>query len=575
QPQLIKRVLLEYTKAGAELLTTNTFCANRIKLRKSGLEDKFQAINVQGARIAREVAGSALFVAGSIGPLGERIEPFGTISEAAAREFFREQAVALLEGGADLIILETFSDLVEILQAAAAIQSLGEIPFIAQMTVGEDGLTAFGHSPEVFGPELEKTGAAAVGLNCSVGPSKMLEPIQSLCSLVACPVSAVPNAGYPRTVQGRTVYLSSPEYMAKYARLFIQVGATIVGGCCGTTPEHIKEMRQAVRAAAQVRVRCELGEIEEPADDGGRQTVPMAKRSRFAARLVRGNFVSTVEIIPPRGVTVERVLKRAAKLKEAGVDAINIPDGPRAQCRMSALALSVLIQERIGIETICHYCCRDRNLLGMQSDLLGAAALNIKNLLVITGDPPKMGPYPDSTAVFDIDSIGLVNLVNRFNRGLDLGCNPIGPPTSFVIGVGVNPGALNLDEEITRFKLKYEAGAEFAITQPVFDAAVLRRFLEQTKSIPIPVLAGIWPLTSYTNAEFLQNEIPEVTIPEPIMERMRKASLKGSEHALEEGVAVAGEILDEIRPMIQGVQVSAPMGRISLAIKLVNRYNGV
>ncbi|MDP7423202.1 MAG: bifunctional homocysteine S-methyltransferase/methylenetetrahydrofolate reductase, partial [bacterium] len=512
QPQLVKRVLQEYAKAGAEVLTTNTFCANRIKLRKSGLEDQLQAINMQGACIAREVAGENLFVAGSIGPLGERIEPFGTISEEEAGEIFKEQAQALLDGGADLIILETFSDLAEILQAATAIKSLGDIPFIAQMTVGQDGVTAFGHSAEVFGPELEKSGAVAVGLNCSVGPSKMLESIQTLCRQVSCPVSAIPNAGFPRTVQGRTVYLSSPEYIAKYARLFIQVGAAIVGGCCGTTPEHIKEMQKAIRAISPVKVHCELGEPEENTEADGQKPVPAAERSELAARLSRGEFVSSVELIPPRGINIDRILKRAARLKETGIDATNIPDGPRAQCRMSALAISVLIQERTGLETICHYCCRDRNLLGMQSDLLGASALGIKNLLIITGDPPKVGPYPDSTALFDIDSIGLVNLVNRFNRGLDLGCNPIGSPTSFFIGVGVNPGALNLKEEITRFKLKIQAGAEFAITQPVFDVEVLKKFLELAAPVPIPIIAGIWPLTSYGNAEFLQNEIPEVTV---------------------------------------------------------------
>ncbi len=569
RPQLVKKVLTEYAKAGAEVLTANTFCANRIKLNKSGLDDRLYDINLQGAKIAREVAGLNLFVAGSIGPLGERIEPFGTISQEEARRLFKEQAEALLEGGADLIILETFSDLAEILQAAQALHDLGAIPFIAQMSVGEDGVTAFGHSPEIFGPELEKAGASAVGLNCSVGPSKMLEPIRALCQAVTCPVSAVPNAGFPRTVQGRTVYLCSPEYMAKYARLFIQVGARIIGGCCGTTPEHIKEMNKAVRAISHVRMQCEIKETDTPEGFSGATPVPVAERSRFAAKLSRGEFVSTVELVPPRGVSIERVLSRATKLKEAGVDATNIPDGPRAQCRMSALALSVLLFEKVGIEPICHYCCRDRNLLGMQSDLLGAAAMGIKNLLIVTGDPPKMGPYPDSTAVFDIDSIGLVNLVSRFNRGLDMGCNPIGNQTSFFTGVGVNPGALNLEEEVMRFKLKIEAGAGYAITQPVFNVDVLEKFLKLAAPVPIPIIAGIWPLTSFSNAEFLNNEIPEVTIPEEIIERMRTASRRGRDTALQEGVAIARKLLGEARPFIQGVQVSAPMGRVSLALKLL------
>jgi homocysteine S-methyltransferase len=385
-------------------------------------------------------------------------------------------------------------------------------------------------------------------------------------------LSAQPNAGMPREVGGRSMYMASPEYMATYARHLVQAGAKIVGGCCGTTPEHIKAMVEGVRPLAP-RTRVSVGDTREFAVVGecsrgrGREPVPLAERSRFGAKLAAGMFVTSVEIVPPRGVDTAKLELDAAALAKAGVDAINVPDGPRAQSRMGAIATSLII-ERHGIEAVTHYACRDRNLLGMLSDLLGASALGLRNLLLVTGDPPKMGPYPDATAVFDIDAIGLTNLVSKLNRGLDPGNNPIGEPTRYVVGVGVNPVAIDPVHELKRFYWKVEAGAEYAITQPVFDPAQLESFLERIHDVRIPVVAGIWPLVSARNAEFLANEVPGVTVPPEVLTRMRQANEKSKEHALAEGIAIAREALDRVRAAVQGVQVSAPFGKIELALEV-------
>ncbi|MCA1613928.1 MAG: bifunctional homocysteine S-methyltransferase/methylenetetrahydrofolate reductase, partial [Acidobacteria bacterium] len=382
------------------------------------------------------------------------------------------------------------------------------------------------------------------------------------------------NAGLPRDVQGRQFYMCSPEYMAKYAKRLIQAGVKLVGGCCGTTPAHIKLISDAVRPLSPRRTgltgklaRAAAASVVEitPPDV---KVIPFAERSNWAGKLARGEFVTTCEVLPPKGCDPEKTLESIRLLKGAGVDAVNIPDGPRAQTRMSAQATAVLVERDIGLESVLHYCCRDRNLLGMMSDLLGAAALGLRNLLIITGDPPKMGPYPDATAVFDIDSIGLTNMVNKLNHGLDLGNNPVGCPTSFCIGVGVNPGAINLDEEIKRFEYKVEAGAEFAITQPVFDVEQLRSFLRRIEHVRIPVVAGIWPLVSYRNAEFLHNEVPGVSVTPEIMERMRAASERGKEQARDEGLQIARELLVAARDMIQGVQVSAPFNNVKYALEV-------
>ncbi|HEX5083866.1 MAG TPA: bifunctional homocysteine S-methyltransferase/methylenetetrahydrofolate reductase [Blastocatellia bacterium] len=562
----------EYVKAGAEIIETNTYGASRLKLAAQGLDDKLAEINVSAAKIARKAAQEAhhdVFVAGAISPLGVRIEPYGPTSVDEAKDLFKEQVQALLEGGVDLFVLETFSDLAEMRQAIRAVRELCDHAIFAQMTINEQGATAFGATPEIFTERLDQwlnqNGTDVIGLNCSVGPQTILEAVEKMRTHTTRRLSAQPNAGFPRDVHGRQIYLASPEYMAKYARRLISAGVKFIGGCCGTTPEHIKQILSAVRALSPGRGSG--ARVISVTEQSARvEPTPFAERSRFAAKIANNQFVTSVEIVPPRGCDPSKMIDGVRILKEAGVDAVNVPDGPRAQSRMGALAVSLIVEQQVGIEAVTHYCCRDRNLLGMLSDLLGAAALGLRNFLIITGDPPKMGPYPDATAVFDIDSIGLTNLVNQLNHGLDPGGNPIGEPTKFVIGVGVNPGAIDLDYEIRRFEWKVEAGAEYAITQPIFDVEQLRSFLKRIEHCRIPIIPGIWPLTSFRNAEFLNNEVPGVSVPDSVLERMRKSP--DGVAGLKEGVKIAQEMLMEIRPYVQGVQVSAPFGKIPHALEV-------
>jgi homocysteine S-methyltransferase len=570
-PELVLEVHEEYVNAGADVIETNTFGATRPKLQPYGLENKLREINIAAVNLARQAAGSKACVAGSIGPLGLRIEPFGPTSFEEARELYREQAEALLEGGVDLFLLETFSDLSVIEQAVIAVREITDLPIVAQMTIQADLKTTFGTPPEVFVPRLEELGADVIGLNCGMGPTHVLSALEKMREITDRPLSAQPNAGLPRDVQGRQFYMGSPEYMATFAKRFVQAGAKFVGGCCGTTPTHIKLIADAIRSISPRQAISEARKHSvnvrelKPVDV---EVVPQAERSNWSRKIATGAFVTSVEVLPPKGCDAAATLDSIRLLKDAGVDGVNIPDGPRAQTRMSAMATAVLVEREIGIEAVLHYCCRDRNLLGMMSDLLGAAALGIHNLLIITGDPPKMGPYPDATAVFDIDAIGLTNMANKLNHGLDLGNNPIGKPTAFSIGVGVNPGAVNLEEEIRRFEWKVEAGAEYAITQPVFDTQQLRAFLDRISHVRIPIVAGIWPLVSYRNAEFMHNEVPGVNVTPEILERMRIASDKSKEHAREEGIAIARESLLEVRDVIQGVQVSAPFGNVKYALQV-------
>lgn len=570
-PEIVLGIHKEYIKAGAEIIETNTYGASRLKLAHHGLDEKLRDINTAAARLAREAADKAkgeVFVAGAISPLGVRIEPYGPTSGNEAKELFKEQAEALLEGGVDCFILETFHDLAELYQAIRAVRELGDHVIFAQVTINDQGETAYGTPPEIFTPRLDHwlnaEGADVIGLNCSVGPQTILAAIERMRPLTSRRLSAQPNAGMPRDVEGRQMYMCSPDYMAKYAKRLISAGVKFIGGCCGTTPEHIKLIVDAVRALSPGRRTVPAITIEE--HEVKVDPVPFAERSRFAGKIAAKEFVTSVEIVPPKGCDPSKMLDGVRQLKAAGVDAVNVPDGPRAQSRMGALAVSVIIEQQVGIEAVTHYACRDRNLLGMQSDLLGAAALGLRNLLLVTGDPPKMGPYPDATAVFDIDSIGLANMVNRLNHGLDPGGNPIGRPTAFVIGVGVNPGAIDLDHEIRRFEWKVEAGAEFAITQPVFDAGQLKTFLKRIEHCRIPVIPGIWPLTSYRNAEFLNFEVPGVSVPQEILDRMRR--IDDGAAALKEGVKIARELLAEVRPYVQGVQVSAPFGKIPHALEV-------
>jgi methionine synthase I (cobalamin-dependent)/5,10-methylenetetrahydrofolate reductase len=570
-PELVAEIHRLYVEAGADCIETNTFGANRFKLENHGLGDRLAEINRAGAAIAKRAAGGEALVAGSIGPLGIKIEPWGPTSNEEAAEAFAEQARSLLEGGVDLLILETFADLNEIHQAIRAVRSVSELPVVAQMTLQRDGLGLYGTEPGEFAVRLGQWGASVVGVNCSVGPKTMLEAVEKMVKAVSFPVSAQPNAGVPQNVEGRNIYLVSPEYFAEYARRFVQVGATIVGGCCGTTPAHIKAMRDAIRSVRPVRtaprpkLRVEIVEREVA-------PVRLAEKSRLGGRIARGEFASLVELVPPRGCDPTAVLESAGRLAEAGIDAINIPDSPRATSRMSPLSLAVLIERTVGVETVLHYCCRDRNILGMESDLLGAHALGLRNLLIITGDPIKTGDYPDATAVFDIDSIGLTNVVHGLNRARDVGGRRLSMPTSFVIGVGVNPGAVNFEEEMRRFYWKIDAGAEFAITQPLFDTAQFTRFIEHIRPHRIPIIAGIWPLVSFKNAEFMNNELPGVHLPDEVMARMREAG--SGERAVREGISIAAETLRALKPQINGVQISAPFNRHELAIELLDEALG-
>jgi methionine synthase / methylenetetrahydrofolate reductase (NADH) len=567
QPGLVRDIHRAYVKVGAEAIETNTFGANPYKLAHYGLAAETEALNAAAAKVAREAADDRAAVVGAIGPLGVRVEPFGETAVTEARAAFARQARGLADGGVDGFILETFSDLNEIKAAIEGVRSVSDLPIIAQMTVNEDGRTAYGTEPEVFGPALASYGADVVGVNCSVGPQVILGVVERLVKVVTVPISAQPNAGLPREVGDRKIYMASPEYMAEYARRIVEAGAKFVGGCCGTTPDHIKAIVGFVQSVSPRHHAA----VTSADDTGfaGVESVPLEDRSRYGGKLARGEFITTVEIVPPRGTDPAPMFEQCRALKVAGVDAVNVPDGPRAQSRMGALLSSLMIERETGLETVTHYACRDRNLLGMLSDLLGAAAAGLRNLLLVTGDPPKMGPYPDATAVFDIDAIGLTNLVSRLNRGLDPGRNPIGAPTRFVIGVGVNPAAVDPDRELRRFAWKVDAGAEFAITQPVFDLEQLDRFLASVESFRIPIIAGIWPLVSLRNAEFLANEVPGVTVPDVVLQRMRRASEQGKEAGLTEGVAIAREMLTAVRDRVQGAQVSAPLGRVSVALDVL------
>ncbi len=572
QPDLIRGIHHDYLQAGAEIIETNTFGANSFRLARHSLADKVRDINRAGARLAREAAKSFdVWVAGSVGPLGTRIEPLGKTSYQEARDAFREQIEALAEGGVDLLILETFGYLEEIHQAILAAHEVApSLPLVAQVTIDEDGNCLDGSDPETFAPKLEEWGADIIGCNCSVGPVAMLEAMERVRAVSSLPLAAQPNAGIPRSVDGRNIYLCSPEYMASYARKFIAAGVRIVGGCCGTTPDHIRTMKSALRVG-EARGKTASTHVSSGPAPKELAVVPLEKRSALGAKLAGGQFVTMVEIVPPKGIDIRKEVEGARFLKSVGVDAVNIPDSPRASARMSNQALSLLIQREVGIDAILHYTCRDRNVLCIQSDLLGAAAVGIRNLICITGDPPKMGNYPDATAVFDVDAIGLVNIVRNLNHGLDLGGNPIGTGTGFVIGVGANPGLTDLDEEIRRFEYKVEAGAEYAVTQPVFDLRLLENFLRRIEHCRIPVIAGIWPLVSVRNAEFMKNEL-RVSVPDSILERMARA--QSPEAARAEGVAIAREMLISARQTVQGAQISAPMGRYSSAVDVLEALGG-
>lgn len=571
-PGLILSVHEEYLQAGAEILETNTFGANRFRLSRHGLAGKVADINAAGVRLARQAvdhlkdkqAGEA-WVAGAVGPLGVRLEPLGKTGLEEARAAFAEQIRALAAAGVDLLIIETMSALNEAQQALeAAREAAPGLPVLVMVTVDDDGNCLDGSSTEHAAALLTEWGADAIGVNCSTGPTTVLTAVESMRGATTLPLAAMPNAGMPRAVEGRNIYLCSPEYMASFARKAISAGVQFVGGCCGTTPNHTRAMRSAMRAIdAQTRAAVTGA---APPITTETPPAPLGARSRIGSLVEQGSFVTLVEIVPPRGINCTKEVEGARVLAQLGVHAINVPDSPRASARMSAQSLCIQIQQHTGIETILHYTCRDRNLLSIQSDLLGASSIGLHNILCLTGDPPKLGNYPDATAVFDVDSIGLVNIVHRLNHGLDIGANSIGASTNFTIGVAANPGVPDIENEIRRFAYKVEAGAEYAITQPVFDLKLLEIFLERIKGFRIPVIAGIWPLTSLRNAEFMKNDL-RVSMPEEIMLRM--AQTDTADAARKEGILIAQEMLEAVRPFVQGVQVSAPFGRYLAAAEVI------
>lgn len=570
QPALVAEVHREYLQAGADIIETNTFGASRLKLRAFGLGDQVHAINLAGARLAREAAGDRAYVAGAIGPLGVRIEPWGKTGIDEAREYFREQAAALVEGGVDLLMLETFRDWNEAAAAIDAVRSVCDLPVVAAITTEEDGHSLDGTPPEQFGPALVARGASVVGVNCSVGPAPMLETVERLADVCgAVPLSAQPNAGKPRDIEGRNIYLCSPEYMAGYARRFIANGVRLVGGCCGTTPEHIRQIALAVKQLAPAVAKGAEGSHRAVtvATPMARTPVPVAERSRVGARLAAGGFVTGVEIVPPRGHAAAEALADARTAAARGVDLVLVSDAPRGGARVGALALAALVQQQAGVEPLLQYSCRDRNLLGIQSDLLGAQAMGVRNILGITGDVRKIGDIPDATAVFDVDSVGLTHVLSRLNHGLDIAGQPIGEPTALLAGVMVNPAAADLDRELRRFEYKVEAGAEFVVTRPVFDAAAFERFLRRIRHLNIPVIAGLWVFDSALNAEFMANEVPDVVVPPALVARMRAAAT--AEAAKREGVEIARELLVALGPLTAGAVVSTPGGAVATALDVL------
>ena len=582
-PKLIGQVHRDYLAAGAEMLETNTFGANRARLAAFGHEERVRLIARQGARVARdarEVMGVSAFVMGSMGPLGKPFEPYGTIAVADARAMFRESAEGLLEGGVDGFMIETFGDLAELLAALSAVKSLCALPTATLMTFGEDGRTFYGHRPGDAYHALAEAGADIVGTNCSVGPQGTLDVVVAFAAARAerlakgqhAPwVAAMPNAGLPQLVGGRYAYMATPDYFAAYARRFVEAGAQLVGGCCGTTPEHIAAMRAALGTAP-----APAGPAAErplaPHRQTGPPDVPAAdavSREREEPRilsLLREKFLVSVELDPPRGINPQKILAGAKLLAERGVDAVNVADSPMARVRMSALSLTYLVmRHHPSFETILHFTCRDRNLMGIQADLLGAHAMGLRTILALTGDPPSAGDYPNVTAVYDVDSIGLIRVIKKLNAGTDLAGNPIGEATNFAIACAVNPTADDLDLEYKRFREKLDAGADFVMTQPFYDMKLWDQFLEAFGPIPVPVLLGILPLQSFRHAEFMHNEVPGIVVPLELRERLRDAGAG----AQAEGVKHARELFRAARGRFAGVYLMPSFGRYENVLEVI------
>jgi methionine synthase / methylenetetrahydrofolate reductase(NADPH) len=568
-PDLVRQVHEDYIQAGALVIQTNTFGANPFKLKEHQKGDQLEEINRQGVRIARQAAGDNVLVAASVGPLGIKMEPWGRVSADEVRRAFHTQISVLHDEGIDVVLLETFTDPLQLIEGIKACREVSpDLPVIAQITLDKEGNSFYGAPLEEVIPRVVAAGPDVVGINCSVGPEVMLASLERVLAVTDLPVSVQPNAGYPKQMDERCFYLSSPDYFARYGRLFVEAGARIVGGCCGTTPEHIRVLNRALRATVTPKDRVQVTPVGKAVEQE-LPSIPMAEKSNLGARIAAGKFVATVEIMPPRGWDLSNIIALTGEMEAAGFDAVNIPDGPRASARLSPMATAVTIRQSLKrIEPVLHYVCRDRNLLGMQADILGAYTLGIRNMLLITGDPPIKGDYPEATPVFDVDAIGLVNLVNHLNHGHDVGDRKIGKPTGFLIGVGVNPTAVNFEREMERFQRKVEAGAEYAVTQPVFDLEALERMLEAIQPYRIPILAGIWPLQSLRNAEFLNNEVPGVDIPDSILEQMaRVAGDPGAER--DQGLTIALEMAREVLPKVAGLQISAPFNRGEVACRML------
>ncbi len=568
--ELVQRVHIDYLCAGAELIETNTFGANGSKLAAYGYENQVREINRQGGRIARyarDIAGSTAFIAGAVGPLGAPLGPLGEIDEERARELFREQVAGLLDGGVDLILLETFGDLNMLCLAVQVVREMCDLPVVAQATFDEDGRTPWGQSPVKVAAALLDLGADVIGVNCSVGPEGVLAVARQMVAAGARHVSAMPNAGMPTHAAGRLLYLANPAYFAERAPDFVSAGVSILGGCCGTTPAHIAAMREALdsvigatvaRPAPPPRARvAATAEAEQTAEATGLQN-----------KLAAGRFVTAVELSPPKGLSPEGLVRHAQALAESGiVDIINVTDSPMARVRMDALAACHLIQAQTGIETVLHLTTRDRNLMGLQAHLIGAHALGVRNILALTGDPPSIGNMGHATGVYDIDSIGLVRVIAQMKQGHDIAGSEMGRPASFCVGVAVDPTRADLETEARRLREKIAAGAEFIMPQPIYDLDVWRRFLQvYGEPVQIPVILGLLPLLSQRHAEFLHNEIPGITLSEEALERMRAAGANGRD----EGVRLAQEILLEARGLFQGVYLMPSYNRHDMALDVLS-----
>jgi methionine synthase / methylenetetrahydrofolate reductase(NADPH) len=569
---LVQAVHAEYIAAGADCIETNTFGANRFKLAVHGLHDRVREINRAGVKLARDVresSGRDVYVLGSIGPSGKYLAPLGTLSADDARDAFREQAEALLEGGVDGFVVETFSDLTEIALALEAVRSVTDLPVVAQMAFTDEGVTFTGFSPEEVARHLGALGVEAFGANCSVGSSVLYDVLERMLPVAGgVPLAIQPNAGLPSRIGERLIYLSSPAYMAEYAGRMIEAGARLVGGCCGTTPAHVAAMREVLDrrapSAPRAPIRPVIARAVPVAEAAG--LVTARPPTTLQRKLEAGDFVVTVELDPPRGHTVDKLVQGAKLLKERGVEIVDINDGSLGRVRMSVLATALLVRDGTGLDVNMHFTCRDRNLMGIQADLLGAHALDIRNILAMTGDPPRAGDYTNATAVFDVDGVGLIEVLRRMNEGLDATGNSIGEPTAFCIGAALNPSAEDVDREVERFHRKVQAGACWVQTQPVYDLAPLERFLERAGGSPVPVLVGILPLHSFRHAEFLHNEVPGITIPDAVRGRLRDAG----DRALRTGIELAQSLAHEVRRRYAGAYLMPSFGRFEVVAEVLD-----